>query len=233
MRAGEENAQWILVSVVGTTPGRRYGHSIVFSKPYLIVFGGNTGKESVNDVWILNVEKAPMSWAKLQCSGEVPPARVYHSAALCSAGSSNGMMVIFGGRTAAKDPAYDTWGLRRHRNGSWDWMRAPYKPTSEAPIGRYQHSAEFKGSKMIIVGGRTTDTQNEVPMEVYDCEASDWSRHNSITRFRHSCFLSGDHLYVYGGFDNNSPNLPTDTLLRSDIQELDGRIDFLPPKFID
>jgi len=43
MRNGEEMAQWMIVPVVGSTPGRRYGHTIVFSKPHLLVFGGNTG----------------------------------------------------------------------------------------------------------------------------------------------------------------------------------------------
>ena len=55
----------MIVRVVGKTPGRRYGHTIVFSKPYLIVFGGNTVSESVNDVWVLNVDKAPFSWIGL------------------------------------------------------------------------------------------------------------------------------------------------------------------------
>ena len=51
MRNGEEEATWMIVPVVGSTPGRRYGHTIVFSKPHLLVFGGNTGSEPVNDVW--------------------------------------------------------------------------------------------------------------------------------------------------------------------------------------
>jgi len=65
----------------------------------LLVFGGNTGSEPVNDVWCLSVEKAPFSWAKLNCGQEVPCVRVYHSAALCMNGSANSMMVVFGGRT--------------------------------------------------------------------------------------------------------------------------------------
>jgi hypothetical protein len=43
MRHGEDIAQWMIVPVVGSTPSRRYGHSIMFSKPYLLVFGGNIG----------------------------------------------------------------------------------------------------------------------------------------------------------------------------------------------
>ena len=100
MRQGETTANWMIVPIVGKTPGRRYGHTIVFVKPFLITFGGNTGSEPVGDVWCLSVDKAPFSWTRLECSGESPPVRVYHSAAICSTGTANGMMVLFGGRTA-------------------------------------------------------------------------------------------------------------------------------------
>mmetsp|Transcript_43522 Transcript_43522/g.57595 ORF Transcript_43522/g.57595 Transcript_43522/m.57595 type:complete len:191 (-) Transcript_43522:2011-2583(-) len=83
MRNGEDMAQWMIVPVVGSTPGRRYGHSIIFSKPHLLVYGGNTGAEPVNDVWCLSVERAPFSWNKLDCGRDQPSPRVYHSAALC------------------------------------------------------------------------------------------------------------------------------------------------------
>jgi hypothetical protein len=122
LRSGEDHSQWIVVPVVGTTPGRRYGHTICFSKPYLIVYGGNTGNEAVNDVWTLNVEKAPLFWTKLECDGDSPPVRVYHSAALCTTGTANGMMVVFGGRTSDQSALNDAWGLRRHRDGRWDWV---------------------------------------------------------------------------------------------------------------
>ena len=92
----------MIVPVVGKTPGRRYGHTIVFSKPYLIVFGGNTGTEPVNDVWVLNVDKAPFSWTPLTDleKADQPCVRAYHAASLCTTGSATGMMVTFGGRTA-------------------------------------------------------------------------------------------------------------------------------------
>ena len=56
----------MIVPVIGQTPGRRYGHAVCFNKPYLLVFGGNTGSEPVNDIWVLNVDKAPFSWLKLE-----------------------------------------------------------------------------------------------------------------------------------------------------------------------
>ena len=49
------------------------------------------------------------------------------------------MIVIFGGRTKDSSALNDTWGLRRHRNGKWDWVRAPYSFGNNkiVPSGRY------------------------------------------------------------------------------------------------
>ena len=32
-----------------------------------------------------------------------------------------GMIVIFGGRSHNNMAMNDIWGLRKHRDGSWDW----------------------------------------------------------------------------------------------------------------
>jgi len=32
------------------------------------------------------------------------------------------MLVTFGGRGADQAALNDTWGLRRHRDGNWDWV---------------------------------------------------------------------------------------------------------------
>jgi len=42
LRNGDSATQWMIVPVIGKTPGRRYGHTIVFNKPNLLIFGGNT-----------------------------------------------------------------------------------------------------------------------------------------------------------------------------------------------
>jgi hypothetical protein len=52
-------------------------------------------------------------------------------------GSATGMMVIFGGRKMDSVALNDTWGLRRHRDGRWDWVKAPYKSTTIPPTCRY------------------------------------------------------------------------------------------------
>ena len=220
LRNGDQAAQWMIVPVVGQTPGRRYGHTIVFSKPYLLVFAGNTGTEAVNDVWCLNVDKAPFSWSKLETPGEAPIVRVYHSAALCQTGSATGMMVIFGGRTSDQSALKDTWGLRRHRDGRWDWVKAPYKPNSEEPLARYQHTTIFVGTLMIVLGGRTNNVGENVQLEVYETESSEWKKFTTVQRFRHTVWAVEGNIFMHGGFENETPNIPTNTIVKLELPQI-------------
>jgi protein phosphatase len=84
------------------------------------------------------------------------------------------MIVVFGGRGIDQSALNDTWGLRKHRDGKWDWVQAPYKTNVSQPEGRYQHSAIFMNSCMIIIGGRTNNANEMLPMEIYDTENSEW-----------------------------------------------------------
>lgn len=163
---------WNVINVRDRTPGKRYGHTLSYSKPFLVVFGGNIGDRSVNDCWILNITKPPLAWSEVKCEGDLPMARVYHSAALCTAGTAGGMIVIFGGRGLDNNPLSDSWGLRRHRTGRWDWVRAPEKSN---PSARYQHSSLFVGPLMLVVGGRTNSVNEKLPLEVFNTETSEWT----------------------------------------------------------
>ena len=216
-RSGEDRPIWTSLGVIGVTPGRRYGHSLVYYKPFLLVFGGNTGNEPVNDIWALNLEKSPLVWTRIDTKNESPPARVYHSAAVCNVGSAAGMMVVYGGRSSDGAALSDTWGFRRHRDGRWDWVRAPYKSVGIKPVGRYQHSTLFLNSLFVVLGGRTNNTNDQIPLEVYDTQSSDWFRFGNYQRFRHACWLTDQWLYCFGGFDQKSPNIPTDELLRLNL----------------
>ena len=96
-------------------------------------------------------------------------------------------MVSFGGRTTDQSSLADTWGLRRHRDGRWDWVKAPYK-TETTPTPRYQHSTLFLGPLMMVIGGRTNQVGEDVAMEVYDTESSEWYKFKAIQRFRATCW---------------------------------------------
>ena len=111
MHYHNDKAIWSEVEVTGEAPKERYGHSLTFTNPFVILFGGNTMNTAMNDAWCLNTNtKSPFSWVKLQIRGDLPPPRVYHSAAYCQSGAATGMIVIFGGRSGNNKSLDDTWG---------------------------------------------------------------------------------------------------------------------------
>ena len=155
---------------------------MVYNKPYLIIFGGNSASRVENDVWLLNLQRGPFTWVKYEFdSSRVPCPRVYHSAALCEEGKATGMMVVYGGRREVKkdhngsqrelamSALNDVWGLVKHRNGTWDWATPP-RTDNYTPIGRYQHTVCFLGSKLVIIGGRSSSDPDEKIncIEAYD-----------------------------------------------------------------
>lgn len=136
VKNGEDEATWNIIPVTGKTPGKRYGHTMCFMKPYVVVFGGNTGSKPANDVWVISLETNVFTWKRLEIPDSPSPSpRLYHASGVCLKGNAQGMMIVYGGRDANENPLNDTWGLRRHRNQTWDWVAAPYK--SGEPKHRY------------------------------------------------------------------------------------------------
>lgn len=205
---------WMAVPTKGATPGRRYGHVMVYSKPNLIVFGGNDGQHTLNDVWFMYVENPPFEWIKVEIpsTSKVPQQRVYHSADMCREGPATGMIVIFGGRNSENKSLRDTWGLRQHRDGRWDWVEAPVKKGTP-PEARYQHSSVFIGSKMFILGGRN-DNGCATPLAtaLYNTETIEWVTLPSISKFRHTSWVFKYTIYTFGGFSHQTQQYPTNEL---------------------
>ncbi|KAK1938511.1 putative kelch repeat domain containing/Serine/threonine protein phosphatase protein [Babesia divergens] len=217
----EKHLSWITVPTTGRSPGRRYGHTMVFCKPNLIVIGGNDGQQASNDVWFLNVEKSPFCWAEVAFppSLKQPPKRVYHSADLCREGPAATMIVIFGGRSSDNKSLNDIWGLRQHRDSTWDWMEAPVRFVA-MPEPRYQHSSCFVGTKLVIIGGRNdSDFNKPLSISAYDTETLEWFNMSAIHRFRHSSWEYGGQIYVFGGFSHQTQKHPTAELRVIDCHE--------------
>lgn len=50
-----DKVYWSVKQTNGPSPGPRYGHVMGYLKPYLIVYGGNTGSEAVGDIWKIDI----------------------------------------------------------------------------------------------------------------------------------------------------------------------------------
>jgi diadenosine tetraphosphatase ApaH/serine/threonine PP2A family protein phosphatase len=96
-------------------------------------------------------------------------------------------------------------------------MKAPYRGT---PQDRIQHSSLFCGNFFINIGGRSQTLGDNLPIEVYDTENSEWSKFCSFRRFRHSSFIFENYLYIHGGLEDDKHNNPANVLNEVDLFDL-------------
>lgn len=112
---------------------------------------------------------------------------------------------------------YDvTTGLRKHRNGVWDWVKAPYLP-GITPKGRYQHSSLFLGTLMFTIGGKGDEANDMMNLDIYDTETSQWTTLDSTQRYRHISWLFGGGIFLHGGFGIQNHSLPVSDVYKIDL----------------
>ena len=226
----ENSARWIKCFTTSNTPGKRYGHTLAFFDSYIIVIGGNLGNKVTNDTWICKVDKIPeITWTCLNIPGQKPSPRMYHATALCKYGGASNMLITFGGRGEKNEYLNDCWGLRKHRNGTWDWQLAPYSK-NYMPRNRFQHTANFYYNFLIIVGGRSDIEPKTVPIEIYDTDTSEWESVAMFNKFRHTAWLVGNFIYTHGGYEIQNTTIAKSDMITIDLKKLFGTNETLQRK---
>ncbi|RWR95340.1 serine/threonine-protein phosphatase BSL1-like protein [Cinnamomum micranthum f. kanehirae] len=212
--------KWHRVVVQGPGPGPRYGHAMdLVSQRYLVTVSGNDGKRVVSDAWVLDTAQKPYRWQKLDPEGDKPYARMYATASA----RSDGMLLLCGGRDSSGMPLGDAYGLLMHRDGRWEWTRAP----GVSPSPRYQHAAAFVDARLHVVGGALRGgraIEGEATVAVLDTAAGVWLDRNGIVtssrtvksstefdisldlmrRCRHASASVGVQIYIYGGLKGDT-----------------------------
>jgi hypothetical protein len=69
------------------------------------------------------------------------------------------------------------------------------------------------GTLLLVIGGRNNTVGECMTLDVYDTETSDWYKLPKVDRFRHICFLIEDCIYIQGGFNQETPTIPTDSMI--------------------
>ena len=225
LQLSEQNeGVWLEVRVVGPTPGPRYGHSLVFLRPYFVLFGGNFNPNLTNEVWIINTRNNPSQWEKINLKNNdpIPCPRLYHTCGICPSGNCSGMMIIFGGRDSNEKPLNDIWGLTRHRDGNWSWSKAELKDGYEMKP-RYNHSMVFYNGLMIVLGGRGLHSSygnNPLPIEVFNTETNDGFDFPGISMNRQTNFIYDKNIFLFGGFDSKNQQKPLGNLYGISLERL-------------
>lgn len=114
---------WTTVVIEGPAPGKRYGHTMSYKQPLIILFGGHNEGEPKNDTWVLYIDRTPLRWQKLIIDGDIPCDRVYHSSCTYNGSETEGAIMVFGGRDKDLNACNDLWTLFKQHGNVWKWSK--------------------------------------------------------------------------------------------------------------
>eukprot|EP00250_Pteridium_aquilinum_P013389 c21313_g1_i2 orf=756-3668(+) len=206
--------KWHRVVVQGPGPGPRYGHVMALvQQRFLVAVGGNDGNKYLSDAWSLDTATKPYEWRKLEPEGDTLPSCMYATASA----RADGLLLLCGGRDGSGMPLDSAFALIKHRDGRWEWARAP----GVAPSPRYQHAAVFVDSRLHVTGGTLRGgrmVEGPSSAAVLDTNAAIWLDRNGVVtsprlsrpsqdtgavestrRCRHAAAAVGNKVYLYGG----------------------------------
>jgi N-acetylneuraminic acid mutarotase len=185
---------WVDTSTTNAPTGRE-SHTAVWTGHEMIVWGGldTSGYSNTGGRYNPSTD----SWTATS-TANAPAARELHTAVWI--GSE---MIVWGGFLF--DGAFhwfNTGGRYNPVTNSWTATS-----TTNAPEGRYAHTAIWTGSEMVIWGG-VTDTGALNTGGRYNPTSNSWTT-NSITkapngRWFHTAVWTGSQMIVWGGFDGSS-----------------------------
>ena len=236
--------KWHICDIGGKDPnfmGMLYGHTLVaLDSSTLLLYGGMQApgyRFENGDVWLLHLEKldnsmeidgessnkVPFSWkwSKPSITGNIPPARAYHSAVV-----ADGKFWIFGG----------TWNTRTHNDlwcldlNKWEWSEI--EGSGMKPSDRMGHSCTRYGNELFILGGTNSPycqgyDEDFIDGFAYNFKTNSWRSlvncpGNYIGR-RHASSLVGDCILVIAGGSPHTNgvalfNLKTETWMVPNIK---------------
>jgi len=151
----------------------------------------------------------------------LPSPRLYHAYSICKFGISSNMIIIHGGINNRGSILNDCWGLREHKNGTWEWVLAPYNQGYQ-PQKRFQHTITFFYNFLIVIGGRNYSVDYYMnPIEIYDTQNAEWVYVFAFfNRFQHSAWIVGKSIYIHGGFTLKSTLIAQSGIIKINLLKM-------------
>jgi N-acetylneuraminic acid mutarotase len=180
---------WIATSTTDAPSGRAE-HTAVWIGSEMIVWGGEDGSEVLNTGGRYN--PSTDSWAPTSTTN-APAARHFHTAV-----STGSEMIVWGGHPFGGGGVFNTGGRYDADTDSWTATSI-----TNAPSARYEHTAVWSGSEMIVWGGAD---QNFVPFNTgggYDPSTDSWAPTSTTNapsaRAQQTAVWTGSEMIVWGG----------------------------------
>ncbi|MCM2278870.1 MAG: choice-of-anchor D domain-containing protein [Oligoflexia bacterium] len=220
---------WSPMSAVGAPSARSHATAVWSAgaaTERMIVWGGLAAGD-VADATGAMYDPVNDDWAPITALG-APSARFGHTAVW---DETRGRMMVWGGGAGAVlgaglgfeyDPALDTWN-------------AINDALADTPAGRFQHTATWAGSKMLVWGGCLAKNAGEACQlggetatgAIFDPGVPSWTPISAVgapsARYQHSAAWNGSTLVIWGGATDTDGTEPGITSVAT------GGIYQLPP----
>jgi len=215
----DPESTWVPIVHNGSVP-QRSAHTATHVSGKIMVFGGwnYTGNTAqyFNDLWSFDTTQLYLGgwgvlpyWVPVIPNSALPGVRNGHSAV-----SAAGGLWVFGGFThnTAKGPwvsctqpgddcVYynDLWKYDGILN-TWSQIY----PGGDIPSGRWGHSADVLGNRMLVFGGAVAGSLSVNDVYSYDFTNNEWELlkvaiNAPSPRYAHVSGIVGSHLFIYGG----------------------------------
>eukprot|EP00818_Percolomonas_sp_WS_P000322 CAMPEP_0117441936 /NCGR_PEP_ID=MMETSP0759-20121206/3890_1 /TAXON_ID=63605 /ORGANISM="Percolomonas cosmopolitus, Strain WS" /LENGTH=1022 /DNA_ID=CAMNT_0005233803 /DNA_START=292 /DNA_END=3360 /DNA_ORIENTATION=+ len=152
----------------------------------------------LNDMW--EYDLIQHRWAKIKAVGSAsqqPPPLTSHSLEYHKLSDS---LILFGGSDGTRY-LNDVWQFM-FSNNKWKRLKPKH---NLVPIGRYGHSAVWKGkNELVVFGGGTVNALNLNDTLTFSVKTKSWKQIKTIgekpkTRNRHGACIQDGHMYIFGG----------------------------------
>ncbi|KAG8597978.1 hypothetical protein GDO81_002448 [Engystomops pustulosus] len=179
---------------------RRSKHTVVAYKDAIYVFGGDNGKNMLND--LLRFDVKDCSWCRAFTTGTPPAPRYHHSAVVY--GSS---MFVFGGYTGdiySNSNLKNKNDLFEYKFGTGLWTE--WKIEGRLPVARSAHGATVYNDKLWIFAGYDGNARlNDMwTISLQDRESATWEEIEQSGEIPPSCCnfpvaVCRDKMFVFSG----------------------------------
>ena len=172
-------------------PSKRCKHSACIYQNQMYLFGGWDSSGKLNDMYRYLFDRN--EWEVIPCTNP-PPARSAHSVAIYQ-----NSMYLFGG---IGDNKYNDMYRFSFKTNQWSLINQRHAPPRRSSYG----GAHVYNDRLYLVCGLGCGKFNDC--HAFDFRTAEWSeltysedsRVIPAKRGRHTCVLSGEHLYMFGGY---------------------------------
>eukprot|EP01065_Artemidia_motanka_P019223 TRINITY_DN22799_c0_g1_i1.p1 TRINITY_DN22799_c0_g1~~TRINITY_DN22799_c0_g1_i1.p1 ORF type:complete len:928 (+),score=224.98 TRINITY_DN22799_c0_g1_i1:42-2786(+) len=179
------------------------GHSAVAVGETVLVYGGRKGPAAISaDAWLLH--QRTLEWRQLLCRSSAPPARCYHTASLYG-----GRMLVFGGllSVGVDDVHYNRYNV---------FVAADLLPPAARAAKGSARLRDPGALPQVVPATGETACYYELDLlgpATWSCPLT--TGRVPEPRSHHTAAVSGDTLYIYGGYSVGTNGRPADDRTKS------------------